>query len=221
MNTATAPQSSRDICFPALRRTEAPLEVAKLSAAFGSRPVQPAGRTPRASRLSQVLRALASRSGVAAGGEIGHELTVAPSLDHAAPPVAAAAQPRSVLRVPPSAEDRRRFLRRPSTHLVRILPFRDVAVSEVDLEWELHESPLRGQMSNISMNGVAFRLSQPMAVSSRVWLKLESRTRDFAVVRSARIVRATPISDPQWTLTCRFDHCVPYADVVQLGQELG
>ena len=119
-----------------------------------------------------------------------------------------------------TATDRRRFLRRHSTHLVRVLPYRDIPISPEDLEWALHESPLRGQMLDISMNGVAFLLKQPLAVSARVWLKLESRTRDFAVVRSGRIIRVVSASDTASTVTCRFDHCVPYADVVLLSQQL-
>jgi len=127
---------------------------------------------------------------------------------------------RTPVRPKSSAEDRRRFLRRFSTHLVRVLPAQDVSFTPQELDWALHHSPFRGQMKNISMNGVAFLLKQPMSISAGVWLRLECRARDFAVIRSAHVTRVFPVSETEWIITCRFDRCVPYADVAQLGQEL-
>jgi len=171
----------------------------------------------RPSRLSGILRSIEARK-ARTDGPPSSAATVTPSWEQFGIAARSASSP-----VPddgPAAADRRRFLRRLSRHLVRILPYRDIDVAPEDLEWALHESPLRGQMSNLSMNGVAFRLKQPLTVSARVWLKLECRTRDFAVIRTGRIIRVTPRSETEWTVTCRFDHCVPYADVVQLSQQM-
>lgn len=172
-------------------------------------------------RFSQILRSLDSAIPRTARPQSDYSLH--PTVARAASPLDGTPQlsPGSMVDIDhytPRAADRRRFLRRLSRHLVRILPFREFEVDREDLEWALHESPIRGQMADISMNGVAFRLKEPLTSSTRVWLKLESRARDFAVVRAGRIIRVTPHSATEWTVICRFDHCVPYADVVQLSQ---
>ncbi|MBX3436886.1 MAG: PilZ domain-containing protein [Planctomycetaceae bacterium] len=118
-----------------------------------------------------------------------------------------------------AAVERRRFRRRRSSHLVRVLPCRDAAVDAEELDFALHESPWRGELTDLSMNGAAFILSQPLTSVTRIWLRLECRTREFAVIRSGRIVRAVPMSETAWIVTCRFDTCVPYSDVVQLAHD--
>ncbi len=145
---------------------------------------------------------------------------IAEQADETAPAVATTHKLRTPVAASPAGEDRRRFLRRFSTHLVRVLPVQDVSFTPQELDWALHHSPLRGQMKNISMNGVAFLLNKPLEISASVWLRLECRARDFAVIRSAHVTRAVPVSETEWIITCRFDRCVPYPDVTQLGQEL-
>ncbi len=179
-------------------------------------------------RLSRVLRSIASRTenaarpqAIAASPPFPPPASDAPDRSDdsslhavAMPQLGSAARPKT------TGEDRRRFLRRYSTHLVRVLPAQDVSFTPQELDWALHHSPFRGQMKNISMNGVAFSLNTPLDLSAGVWLRLECRARDFAVIRSAHVTRVVPVSETEWIITCRFDRCVPYADVAQLGQEL-
>lgn len=175
-------------------------------------------RLRRPSRLSRALRTLSERSPRTKAGPKTLEATEALS---EAPPETALPSTQGTPPQPAHGVDRRRFLRRSSTQLVRVIPDCGIPVDEEDLDCALHESPCRGRMVNISMNGVAFLLPKPLAVSARVWLKLESRTREFAVTRAARIVRAAPAADTGWMITCRFDHSLPYADVLLLGHDLG
>ena len=178
---------------------------------------QTAGGRRHPGRLSHILRSVATGRRRSNATAVAHSVDAAPMWS-VSPESASQGQFRTVNRPASATTERRRFLRRLSTHLVRVLPWRDAAVAQDDLEWALHESPYRGRIANISMNGVAFLLRHSLTTSTRVWLKLENRGRDFAVIRSARIVRTLPASESEWTVTCRFDRCIPYADVVQLSQ---
>ncbi len=116
--------------------------------------------------------------------------------------------------------DRRGFLRRKSRGTVRVLPRNDVAIPDQELTAILQAAPYRGRMSDLSMSGVAFVLSEPLSELATVWVRLENDHRDFAVTCSAHIIRVVQTDTGEWKIMCRFDRFLSQDDVWQLGYEV-
>src|SRR5690606_27838874 len=91
------------------------------------------------------------------------------------------------------SHERRAFPRRESICLVSVYRREnDAPVNQQEVRWLLHSSPLKGAIDDISMNGVAFLLPEPMESGSKLLMRLINRRLDRHVDTSGRVVRAMP-----------------------------
>ena len=169
----------------------------------------PSGRH-HPSRLSRILRqfdrSLPLESGTREGGRGSASSTeIRP-------------EPGSRIRVP--VNDRRRFLRRKSYGTARVAIRTDANIAADKLSAVLQSAPFCGRICDLSMSGVSFFLGEPLREPKPIWVRLESDCRDFAVCRSARVVRIENSGANEWKIVCRFEDVLPKDDASYLGHEL-
>jgi hypothetical protein len=119
-----------------------------------------------------------------------------------------------------ASRERRAFPRRDSecTVLVhRIAP--GTSLDPLNIDWLIHSSKLKGNLVDISMNGVAFQLPEPVDMDERLWLRLVHRMRGF-VDAPGTVIRISPRGDGQWKVVCRLDDNLTFEQVHTLGHYL-
>lgn len=117
--------------------------------------------------------------------------------------------------------DRRAYPRRDSGCDVRVhCLIVNAMVSSQQMEWLLHATPLRGSLVDLSMNGIAFLLDQPLKSSSRVLLRLTSRTTSLSVDISAMVLRSSRERSGCWKVVGRLDHNLTLEQAHEFGRHL-
>lgn len=120
-----------------------------------------------------------------------------------------------------AVRERRAFPRRESICLVSVYRNEnDAPVNQQEVRWLLHSSPLKGAIDDISMNGVAFLLPEPMESGGKLLMRLINRRLDRHVDTSGRVVRSTPDGLGEWKIVCRFDRNLSLDQVHEYGQNL-
>ncbi len=122
-------------------------------------------------------------------------------------------------------EDRRQYPRHLSSGKVTVcLIEKDSLCYPPTLDWQMHSSQLRGTIMDISMNGVAIVLDQPIRVGTSVAMVLdwfhaaeEVQTRGH-VIRSAEIQETSP--SRLWLITVQLDRRLTFEQVRTLGHRL-
>lgn len=117
--------------------------------------------------------------------------------------------------------ERRAFPRRVSICLISVYCQPDDSpVNQQEVRWLLHSSPLRGAIDDISMNGVAFHLREPIEPGEKLLMRLMNRRLDAHFDTSGRVVRCTPDGMGEWRIVCRFDRNLTLDQVHDYGQNL-
>jgi len=93
-------------------------------------------------------------------------------------------------------------------------------VSPQQAEWLLHATSLQGFLLDVSMNGLAFRLDQPLESASRVLLRLTSRMTDLSVDAPVTVVQSMREESGQWKIVGRFDRNLTLEQVHKFGRYL-
>lgn len=89
-----------------------------------------------------------------------------------------------------------------------------------EAEWLLHASRLKGELIDISMNGVAFVLSEQVEMEERLLLRMANHSLDTSVDASATVVRTVWDGESRFKVVCRFDRNLSFEQVHALGQHL-
>jgi len=119
-----------------------------------------------------------------------------------------------------AASDRRRFPRRESQSGVLVhCPEDPETAAPQSLEWLLHSTALRGKLVDICMQGVSFRLGQPIVVGQAITLRLANNRLDSSLDTPATVIRSTPIGNC-WKIVCRFEKNLTYEQIHDLGRYL-
>jgi len=120
-----------------------------------------------------------------------------------------------------SHRDRRAFPRHESPSTVTVVlcgQQRSVSLSERD--WLLRSSRLKGPLLDISMNGVAFILSEPIADDENLLLRVSNPHWNRQVETSAHVVRTAPVNDSQWKVFCQFYQKLKLEQIHDVGKHL-
>ena len=115
------------------------------------------------------------------------------------------------------AAERRRFPRRQSRSVVRVLRPSDQPPTTPSQDWAFHAVAVCGELIDISMNGASFLAKEPLEVNSSIHLKLVHPQRDFSATRLSNVVRCESVNPGRWNVTCRFECCLTLDEVIQLG----
>ncbi len=122
-----------------------------------------------------------------------------------------------------SVSDRRAFPRRTSGCIAcvcRISQADGGTVTLQEQEWQLHSSQLRGELANISMNGVTFMLSESLPIDEVVALRLTNVILDRSIDVNAQVLRVVPTDSGNWRITCRFCENLTFKQINEFGRSL-
>lgn len=121
----------------------------------------------------------------------------------------------------PSASDRRKLPRRESECTVSICLCRgEERLTGERISWLLHAAKLKGRLIDVSMSGVAFRLSEALPAGSRILLRIANRIIDKQVDTQAVVLRSRAASDGSWDLICRFSKNLTFEQIHTVGRSL-
>lgn len=115
-------------------------------------------------------------------------------------------------------DDRRRFPRRLGHCSVRILRDRD-SKSPADRDWAFRATPLRGQMLDVSISGVAFLVSEPISPGTSLYVELRHPHRDKAVVRKVLVADRLLAENGRWKILCQLEQRLSFEEVTALSVE--
>ena len=119
--------------------------------------------------------------------------------------------------------DRRAFPRRTSGCIAcvcRISQADGGMVTPQEQEWQLHSSRLRGELLNISMNGVSFMLSESLPIDEVVVLRLTNVILDRSIDVNSQVLRVAPMDAGNWRITCRFCENLTFKQINEFGRSL-
>lgn len=116
----------------------------------------------------------------------------------------------------PRGSDRREFPRRPSGSTVAIVENADTLPVR-DREWQLYSSQLTGQLIDVSLNGIAFQLGQPLEIQRPVWLRLHSAAFDTSIDIRAFVLKNEALDPGQFKIVCRFEQHLSVEQLAGLG----
>ena len=161
------------------------------------------------SRVERVLEQLYGRS--RRGGETTIE-----------EPAAKRDRPKETVKTEaPSAADRRAFPRRQSRCAVLVHCCSDKEpFNPQHMEWLLRSARLKGWLIDISMNGVAFLVPEPLKPGHHVLLRLANLRLDCHLDAEADVVRVTEDEEGGWKIVCRLRRNLGLEQVVQFGRNL-
>ena len=128
----------------------------------------------------------------------------------------------------PSADDspnrnteRRAFPRRESGCDVSVcLRHEKGLLTQQQMAWRLHSSTRKGSLVDVSMNGVAFLLNEPIEKDEELLLRLTNRQFAKNVDTHAHVLRALSDGDGQWRIICQFQKNLTFEQVHDLGRHL-
>ncbi len=121
----------------------------------------------------------------------------------------------------PSTDDRRLFPRYVSdcTVAVHVVEEND-PVTPIRVGWLLHSARIRGNLIDISMNGVAMLIHEPLREESRIHLRIRNPRFGATLDVSAALLRSIPCRAGEWKVVCQFDSHLRFDQVQQLGRSL-
>lgn len=86
-------------------------------------------------------------------------------------------------------------------------------------EWLLHAARLKGRLIDVSMNGVAFLVPEPLDAESHLLLRLANPRLDRHIDIEADVLRVIA-GQHGWKIVCRLRRHLSLEQVVQLGRHL-
>jgi hypothetical protein len=104
-----------------------------------------------------------------------------------------------------SASDRRAFPRRGGNCRVAVvrLSGENQSLTPQQIEWRLHSTSLKGTLADVSLNGAAVLLKDPLPVGETLVLRLFCPRRDRNLDQQAFVVRNLP-EDGESKVICQF-----------------
>jgi hypothetical protein len=121
----------------------------------------------------------------------------------------------------PSGRDRRAHPRHESGCIVAVLPQSNRTPASRDrIEWLLRSTQLRGQLVDVSMTGLAMRLSEPLECHSRIELRITNPRFNQHVDCSAKVLRCQKAGDGHWQIVCRFERSLTFPQLHRIGRHL-
>ncbi len=136
--------------------------------------------------------------------------------ERAANPTTPASQPAAAT----SGRDRRAFPRRPSECGVAVFRLSERGHVGAQHDWLLHGTKVRGELLDVSMNGVAFLIGRPVERGETLLLRLHNRRTNYVADCRADVLRALPTDDKRWKVVCRFARHLTFEQVCALGRQL-
>lgn len=182
-------------------------------------------RLPRASRLRVVERPNVQQSGPVAAALVALQARCRPVAASPDVPNATTREPQPFHSAEPAIDstesDRRAYPRRDSGCSVSVARSAENGATNPQMAaWQLHSSQLKGALLDISMNGVAFLIPEPLAEDEDLFLRLSNRSFDKQIDTSARVVRIFPDADEQWKIVCKFHKRLSFEQVHDFGRHL-
>ena len=118
------------------------------------------------------------------------------------------------------AADRRRFPRHESSAVVRVYLLGErKSLNPIEREWRLHSTPLRGQLADVSMSGVALLMDESVPSGTHLWLRF-SKPIDKSIERTIRVVNVIPQDSGQWQIVGELLQRLSLAEVTRLGEAI-
>ncbi|MGH7201228.1 MAG: PilZ domain-containing protein [Planctomycetaceae bacterium] len=178
---------------------------------------EPIGETSRPGSLPSVRPALIESRGDRIGEALGRLSAPEPADDGPSDRQMQAAAAATAVPAP-TAADRRVFPRRESGCVVvahRLGP--GGTVTEQDRDWLLHASALKGRLMDVSMNGAAFLLPQPVVQEERLLLRITNPRLGQSVDAAAHVLRTTE-EEGATRVVCRFETNLTFEQIRQIGR---
>lgn len=121
---------------------------------------------------------------------------------------------------PMTAEDRRAFPRRDSSCRVWITRAASLAPQQ-NAQWLMHTSRLRGEMLDLSMNGISFLLSENLDAEEMLFVRLENPHFSSQIDTVARVIRTSEVGDGRWKVVCRFLKNLSFDEAYEFARHVG
>jgi len=109
--------------------------------------------------------------------------------------------------------DRRQFPRHRSSYVVSVRP--DGGSATTDLLQSQSTAAIRGEMIDLSLNGIAFKLLKPLQPDSQITVNLRNPVNGCNLRMSGLVIRCLPGDGQEWKVVCCFEH---HLSVEQLAQ---
>lgn len=123
--------------------------------------------------------------------------------------------------VKPSSSDRRAFPRRDGNCRVSLvrLSGENQSLTPQQIEWRLHSTTLKGTLADISLNGAAVLLKDPLPVGEALVLRLFCPRRDRNLDQQAFVLRNLP-EEGESKVICQFTNKLTLEQVSYFGRFL-
>ncbi len=92
------------------------------------------------------------------------------------------------------------------------------AVNQQTSSWQLHSTHLRGELINISTNGIALQLTEPLQHQERLVLRLSHPGLDFHIDARATVLRCVQQGKRSWRIVCQFDKNLTFQQTQTFGR---
>ncbi len=120
-----------------------------------------------------------------------------------------------------TGSDRRKLPRRESECQLAVYPCTTEERLTADrIAWLLHATQLKGTLVDVSMSGISFCLSEPLAADARILLRIKNRTIDEHVDTTAVVLRSRVAADGDWNVVCRFNKNLTFEQIHVVGRSL-
>jgi hypothetical protein len=106
-----------------------------------------------------------------------------------------------------SSNERRDFPRRESHCRITVcrLSEDEDRLTLQQIEWRLHATRLKGELSDLSLNGAAIRLPQALPHGESIVMRLNCPRRDRHLDQYARVVRTLADDSGEYKVVCKFE----------------
>ncbi len=91
-------------------------------------------------------------------------------------------------------------------------------VNQQTSSWQLHATHLRGELINISMNGIAFQLTEPLPHEERLVLRLAKPGFDCHIDARATVLRCMQQDRRSWQIVCQFEKNLTFQQTQTFGR---
>lgn len=121
----------------------------------------------------------------------------------------------------PSSSDRRAFPRRDGNCRVAMIRLsqENQSLTPQQIEWRLHSTSLKGMLADISLNGAAVLLKDPLPVGESVVLRLYCPRQDRNLDQHASVLRNLP-EDGESKVICQFVSKLTLEQVTSFSRSL-
>jgi hypothetical protein len=88
------------------------------------------------------------------------------------------------------------------------------------IAWLLHATQLKGTLIDVSMSGISFCLTEPLAADAKILLRIKNRTIDEHVDTTAVVLRSREAAEGDWNVVCRFSKNLTFEQIHMVGRSL-